>query len=57
MEYNMTATQQQALTVTHDLYKFVKPGYVIDISTMMDIIFAFIDKYENEFEEYVATEA
>lgn len=57
MEYNMTAAQRLALTETHDLYKFVKPGYVIDMSTMMDIIFAFVDKYENEFEEYVATEA
>lgn len=54
MEFNMNEKQQRALSALHDIYKFVRPGRTFTKSEMLDLLFAFVDKYENEFEEYVA---
>lgn len=54
MEFNLNEKQQAAINSLHNTYKFVRPGRLITRSGMLDLVLAFVERYDNEFEEFAA---
>lgn len=52
--FHLSPAQFDKLSQITALYRYTRPSRIMSYNDMLDLILEFVDKYDNEFEEFVA---